>query len=412
MSGKAGEIMSDTSKLIWKGTAFLLHFSVSIYLVDLFFQNKECKLFSSQSELMHAGTDFQAYHNDTDMWPMFFAVENVSLIMDYNQTVDHFAELNKTMPFEAAVLVSNHADDALLGSVNSVIFLMALFEWITAGFALHYLSFQMFHMLDRNIRDINLDDAARLIVFGIDFTWFFIFPCICFSLMPKSEIPINNALCGIMLPVIGMVVVTSDHIIRIKNKFEYDDVNMGIKVRYVEYSLTAPILMLALMSVSINSFSWVPLSSFLCMMVTNLLGVPIHEFSSQIGKNGEYVKLTGQGDQTPEMNRRVVENMELVIGMLLAVSWITFCTSWVGFFIQLPHVWDRLPVTPQVMMVLIPLLFASFGIAGTWQYIVQNSSFLSVLDSIYDMLSILVKLFLVFSITTGSYFRDRYACDY
>ena len=63
------------------------------------------------------------------------------------------------------------------------------------------------------------------------------------------------------------------------NKIRVLDYRMtSTEIRYWEYALTAPCLMLAIQStVFLNSPVWVVQTCFVAIMVTNLLGVPLHQ---------------------------------------------------------------------------------------------------------------------------------------
>jgi hypothetical protein len=203
---------------------------------------------------------------------------NVYKVEEYDST-SPLCMFRGVMP---AIEVTYERNDFMLGGVNNMIFLMLVFEWITASFALDYLA------------DAMPDDAllnTPFIFNLISLAWNLVL--FVFSFMYVKKLPYNNMTLAWVLALVAFVrqsfafynkyIVEKGHLSEtyhiVHYIFDADDKDKLNKIttRYFEYAITAPVLLIAVQSIVAQSAGWAFPVAYLCMAVTNLLGIPLHK---------------------------------------------------------------------------------------------------------------------------------------
>ena len=104
--------------------------------------------------------------------------------------------------------------------------------------------------------------------------------------------------------------------------------------------------------------------------------------------------------------------------MILLASWMAFLTSWLVYFNDIGLFFDRFPIEIKLLVVLLPLLFASFGYCGTvlcvqlacgWE---DSAKFtVKYMDIVYDILSLAVKIMVVLIVWSSNEFKPNSGCS-
>jgi hypothetical protein len=285
-------------------------------------------------------------------------------------------------------------DDYTLGGVNNMIFLMVVFEWITASFALTYVAAK----LDAGYIQTTCD--------AISLVWNL---CLfVFSLAYSPKLPWNNMTIGWLLAAIAMA-WQAVHIYSYKAQKVAYKLNT-ITTRYFEYAITAPVLLIAVQGTVTQAKGWTFPVAFACMAVTNLLGIPLQKAVSY-----ELSRKKLKESEKDDDKVKASDTNQVLIFMTLLVSWLSFLTSFVVYLIETGALFDLYPIPIQVLVVVLPLLFVSFGLCATFICIqvmmgkpVWSDSYM---DYVYDILSLVVKVFVVLTIWFSAEFRPNSGCD-
>jgi hypothetical protein len=469
------EIQSVSKNQIFKFIIFLVHFSFSIFLMDWYVKENRCELLSNRANYFKATTYDGAITRN--LLPMMAEKNNTAYTYTsgldavfsntekqchLNATQENRIHLHPVAQFDAtsplcifrgvmpAIEASYLKDDYTLGGVNNMVFLMLLFEWITASFALDYLA-----------DTTNIPEVA--IVYNlVSLCWNL---CLfVFSFAYVTKLPFNNMTMGWALSLIAMLrqsfhlynsIVTEEDEYTILNVIfgEKDNQLNKITTRYFEYAITAPVLLISVQSIVAQSDGWTYPVAYVCMVVTNLLGIPLHKASTADFDSAEYVSGYGTDDENkpvyggrddilPEVDNRskankpfrstrkmvsavakaaiqaVKANNAVTILMTLLVSWLAFATSWVVYLNEIGLFFSRFPNEIKALVLILPLGFASFGVVGTWLSVQAALGYkeaakktLDYMDYVYDILSLAVKIFVVLIVFTSNEFRPNSGCQ-
>jgi hypothetical protein len=317
--------------------------------------------------------------------------------------------------------VLNDINSHTFGASWNTIATIMVFEWITASYALFYVdpfdSFMPVNALIWGMHPIlivsTLWNGALLVVI-----W---------AVRESLKIPPNNALIFSFCLVFSIVVQNflsiskepypendpepvvavaaqwrTDHFLRTRKKFDLgeswkpidvnfhdaqynqviDEKGMGAIPRYLEYAVTAPLLLVALFSTSVAfAPTWIFQAMFVSLFACNMIGVSLH-----------YVIVS------LEEGRRIAI-------YLFAASWLSFGAGlylfvWVcrDFLLKSPNV-TGMPAWVLVLIWMLIVLYAMFGLLASYYYIprmVSSGPFSSddwvSLAAYFDYCSLFIKL--------------------
>ena len=151
-------------------------------------------------------------------------------------------------------------------------------------------------------------------------------------------------------------------------------------LRYIEYAITAPLLMLATQStIVMNGPIWALQVCYFSMLLCNVLGQAMHRSILGCVHNA-----------TPHAKGAAV--------LFLLSSWLFFSAAWVQFSHALLQMSTNLPTVAITIVSLMIPLYTLFGVAGTaaFFYLYQGAHdsqmILDWLNNVFDVLSIAVKV--------------------
>jgi hypothetical protein len=237
----------DITRLGFKTLAFLVHFGFSIFLLQWYIQNSSCNsgnrsktytqtfinLFGKEREswavLPNTDKD-QSYHYTQDYVPVMSKVAISTHCPEYNVsngiTENDLCIFRGVMPSMETTYLK---DDYTLGSTTNLVFLMILFEWITASFALDYVAESLY-------KEYKWETIGKM-AHQISIVWNVILLIVVIVYIPN--LPWNNV---IIVGVISIVAIT-------RQMLTYGQYMNKTVTRYIEYALTAPVLMISVLSI-------------------------------------------------------------------------------------------------------------------------------------------------------------------
>jgi hypothetical protein len=410
-----------------KYSAFLVHLCFSSFLLGWFITSGKC---DSNSFTTYPATQvqdgwrriwpvlvdyrYQSYSYNKDYNPVF-SLQGIKThsqhedlkdtCRDYSaetQSCDYVGKSGGVMP---SVEIEYGMLDYTLGGVNNIVFLMMVFEWITASFALDYIA----------------EDNRPLNYFSILWNY----ALLVLTAVYTPELPLNNVVLTYVLVCLAIFrqllhasrspetetwgVPQLWHLGEIKGKLP-KNVMDKITTRYFEYSLTAPVLIIAVQSIVTFSPGWTYAVTYVTMVVTNLVGIPMHKVAWRLFENR--APQTGSPDDKP-----LLQN---VLASLLFISWTTFATSWVTYMIEVGMIFSSLPDPIKVLVLMLPVFFTLFGVFATRVYLPLilhtrkgdgiHAQFAGNLDNIFDILSLVIKTLVVLIIWSSNTFKPN-QCD-
>lgn len=281
---------------MWKILAFLIHFAACICLIAWHQKNinddappmrlnqvyyRETVIDSREEEIRYPvivpmGDEAYTFN---DMYEEVF--DKQTMDGNCNETKEEGAcAMQGVMP---TMEIQYLKQDYTLGSANDTVFLLLLFEWITASFALEYVIEGLWPA--HKHRKLGYPIGAFVIIWNIILLIYYA--------VQVTEIPWNNvALASILL---GFTIVRqilqyacsgSNWITEIYLATTSDnDMNTTV-TRYFEYAITAPVLLLAVQAETTQSEGWSYAVAYICMLVTNILGMAMHKVAER-SENGE-----------------------------------------------------------------------------------------------------------------------------
>jgi hypothetical protein len=307
---------------------FIVHFTCSIFLLWWFTRRHLCDSLVNRAAV-YSDTERDYYKSETrHIWPVYIS-ENESVPFEY--TFDQFTGVDATFSETQLIAKCKGNNDLLenpnrkiiapkhtcsfqglmptieiaytqhdftLGGINDMVFLMLVFEWITAAFALDYLYLALCDKIDGAAGNI-ADTLKSLKLNIVSMIWNIGLIIITFTQVNK--LPLNNILLTVILTLFVLLLQYSRYECDKKedDPAKLDMTNLpkmlihffyiiiGIRdlivTRYIEYSITAPILMMAVHSIITQAQGWTYGMVFVCMMVTNLIGIPIQKLYTCIG---------------------------------------------------------------------------------------------------------------------------------
>ena len=320
----------------------------------------------------------------------------------------------------AAFDVLNDVNSHSFGASWNTIATIMVFEWITASYALFYVDPFDGCPGDSLVWGMNpvvvistLWNGALLVVIWAARESLKIPPnnalifsfCLAFSMIVQNRLSISKDPYPESEPEPAVQVAAqwrTDHFLRTRKKFDYaeswkpvgvnfhepqynqaiDDKGMGAIPRYLEYAVTAPLLLVALFSTSVAfAPTWIFQAMFVSMFACNMIGVSLHY---------SIVSL--------EEGRRVA-------AYLFAASWLSFASGmylfvWVcrDFLLKSPAV-TGMPAWVLVLIWMLIVLYGAFGILASYYYIPRMlftgpfpAEDWSALSSYFDYFSLMIKL--------------------
>jgi len=376
---------------------FLIHFGTSIALVSFLYnrEGEKCSRrnfwFTSNREIMR--TELQKNHAITEVIPVLTEYESHTCSVpdpDLGECYDKAVN---------SIGVRYGTSSWTMGGSVHVIALMTIFEYFTASYALVYFSMcfnnGMLGLTSRTIRNLCLVVAQ---------IWNLIFSIVIW--VRPSALPMTH----ILLALVGLVVTSWVQMQYVKMKEEDNGkLKYDFYVRYYEYSLTAPILFISILTIStMSGITATTLQvSFLGMIACNLLGVVIHGFYEDVKEN--------------------VEDSQVKCFYALLFSWWAWLASWLPYFIifsglmgaisEIPDQGVRTGVSAVVVILLI--FYLLFGVIPSFSlYLIRifsPSTDTEVAEDImvkyvFDILSFVVKFVAVVIVTFSDFFQPREAC--
>lgn len=170
-------------------------------------------------------------------------------------------------------------------------------------------------------------------------------------------------------------------------------------LRYLEYSITAPLLMLGTQSTIVMSGPiWALQVCYFSMMFCNLLGVAAHKA----------IMATTKGMVPPHLYGASV--------LFLVSSWLFFSAGWVHFLHFVHNMMQSLPSVAMSIIWLLVVFYLAFGIAGTVAFVQlyynsrPSTQVLATLNTVFDVLSIVVKVSIAASILMSDELGPRSFC--
>jgi hypothetical protein len=285
----------------------------------------------------------------------------------------------------------------VLASSLNLFYIILVFEWISTSFAVFYLM---------NPHD-TLNTKRVLVV------WNLILMLATVTLSSTSEwnIPANNVMVGLVsLAVTIFVQMFVDRIApavdrKSDDKSRQQDESVSghysIIIRYCEYAITAPLLMMGTIAVCTTYAPiWALQVAFVGTMLCNVMGIFAHAIF----------------DANP-----------VAAGIFQQAAWFYFASAWT-FFI---HVVTSLsPDTPSFvisLLLLLPIFYSCFGIAGSTLHaylryrelvpanVIDQAHYrdaaFRITGTIFDLLSVVVKLAISLTVVTGGSFGPGSNCD-
>jgi hypothetical protein len=261
--------------IIYNISIFLTHASVSIYILYLIFQTDEfCLDGSNQKQYMESyvyssvHTSALAHPQPKDIWPVTdnnyerdaaYTVQSGILKVNSNTCVANDTETadNKAVSDACAAAGLHqtfertpHGDlQAILGGSSNILFIMLIFEWVSASFALFYLSWPHMSKTWRWICTVlaAIWDGILIIIVTV----------IIFD--DRWDIPANNAIIG-LFALFKTSIVHMVYTYQLPPTLGPDNVQRsyyGAQIHYLEYAISAPILMMGVQStIILNSAIW------------------------------------------------------------------------------------------------------------------------------------------------------------
>lgn len=291
-----------------------------------------------------------------------------------------------------------------------MVFLMLVFEWITAGFALDYVADELQNIAGKT-KERYRPGIKTIICNSVSIAWNIVL--LLAILILFSRIPWNNAMLACVVTSLALIRQIL-HIFAIHGYMHwvlvvYLQTSLAtyslekIVTRYFEYALTAPLLLIAVQGIVGFAPGWSFAVAYVCMVLTNILGIPIHKLAMY--------KLHYARD-TDKPNAINITNITLA--MILTASWMAFLTCWIVYIAEIVPFFGDVPDEIKVLLVILPVFFTLFGLAGSTLYlsvlarlddiahVIENK-----LDFTYDVLSLVVKILVVLIVFTSEEFKPN-----
>jgi hypothetical protein len=347
---------NEPKRVFQHSCIFLAHATFALYLIFGVMIQKDC--FVGRQHLYEEFVDNQHNHVDTPIWVVNLTDPTQSSSYQYDsaalsgrldrsaaRTMGHdlpkgdWGRCNATNAMQSLLCVDTgvfptfrhelptDTSLVLFSSLNHW-YLILVFEWISATFALFYIPMRSknigtYQFLTRSAMAAN----AVLII-------------VTFVMHSRNhwDIPANNIAVGIF----SLLAATGVLSIQVRNDVGGVDLRYVVLVRYLEYAITAPILMTVTLSVmSLHVPLWALQSSYLCTALCNLVGAA-----------SIYIIIyTDASDY------------------FHVASWFFFMGSWMFFLGRVVRGFGQVPDFIKPVLVLLPLFYTAFGIVGAWLHL-------------------------------------------
>ena len=202
------------------------------------------------------------------------------------------------------------------------------------------------------------------------------------------------------------------------------------ELRYVEYTLTAPVLMLAVQSiVTLHAPIWTLQAAYLGIMLTNALGIPLHQSVSCMVRFSDMNNKKGpESAVLVEEASWMAANFMWCAVCLLLGSWCFFFASWISYMVSLSRYARVFFAQPElipifVLILCLPFFYSLFGIYASWVYVRFMRYYnepqwdmdklrgeLNWLARRFDGFSAVIKILAVIVVTNSDQFGPRSAC--
>jgi hypothetical protein len=416
---------------LYNVSIFLAHATASMFILYLIFQTDEYCLDGSNKVLYMEEYVHDDHHVASD--PDIYPVRDINYDMDAAYTfqsgvlqvnsLNCVATLNQTLNNKAvadACTASGvhqtfestpHSDaQAILGASVNILFIMLIFEWVSASFALYYV--EPFN---------NTADTAigRLIRTCVVVSWNILLIAVVFAMIfdHRWDIPTNNAIIGLYALFKTGIIQILYSCVQSKPAGDFGNIYNSPEIHYIEYAITAPILMMGVQSTIVsNSAIWPIQVAYVGIFTCNILGIPLHQCAVLMYES-----------HLPPTKRHtdVINNLGLSMIFILLASWGMFLSAWVNYIPSILEYYGQYPDFVAVLAISLPVGFAAFGVAASWFYgwilwrIWYNSNIISVdemkarsqvLKTVFDTFSIAIKLAAVFIIVSSDQFGPTAGC--
>lgn len=170
-------------------------------------------------------------------------------------------------------------------------------------------------------------------------------------------------------------------------------------LRYIEYAITAPLLMLGTQStIVMNGPIWALQVCYFSMLLCNVIGLAMHHTILCVVRG------------VNQSGALLVPHEKGAAVLLLASSWLFFTAAWVQFSHSLLQMITQLPSVALIIVSLMISFYSSFGIAGSvaFLYLYKSKDLSSVqktldwLNNVFDVLSVAVKVTVAAIILTSA----------
>ena len=378
---------------------FLIHFSLSIVIIALLFsrEGEKCsrrnRWFTSNKNII----GYEVYQNKTkgEVIPILTEYEsynNCSMI-DPNIGTCYEGAIN-------SIGVRFDNGDFIVGGSVHVLGLMCIFEYFTASFALIY----YVACFKTDFMNVSKDTIMDL-GFLVSIIWNLVFT-VCITarqpVLPQTHL---------LLAWLGTAFTTFVQWRYISMQKSGDAARKyDFYTRYCEYSLTAPVLFISVLTISTMSGISANILhlTFMGMAACNLLGVVIHAFYEGIDDDN-----SGQ-------------NTSKCLYALL-FSWWAWLASWLPYFIIFSGLWNAVNEIPDAgvrngvfaVIVVLIIFYLSFGLIPSFSIYIPKimypgSDFKAyeniMINYVFDSLSLFVKMFSVIIVVSSDFFQPRETC--
>jgi hypothetical protein len=416
---------------LYNVSIFLAHATASMFILYLIFQTDRNCLDGSNKVLYMEEYVYDNHHVATEpnVWPVrdinyhtdaaytfqseVLQVNPFNCVATLNQTLNNpaIADACAASGVHQTFERTPHSDSqAILGARVNILFIMLIFEWVSASFALYYV--EPFN---------NAADSAmgRLIRTCVVVSWDILLISVVFAMIfdPRWDIPTDNAIIGLYALFKSCIIHVLYSCVPSKPAGDFGNVYNSPEIHYIEYALTAPILMMGVQSTIVsNSAIWPVQIAYVGIFTCNILGIPLHQCAVLMYES-----------HLPAEKRPadIINNLGLSMIFILLASWGMFMSAWVNYIPSILEYYGQYPDFVAVLAISLPVGFAAFGVAASWFYgwilwrIWYNSNIISaeemqsrsqVLKTVFDTFSIAIKLAAVFIIVSSDQFGPTAGC--
>lgn len=295
-------MLSIILRNVYNISIFLAHASASIYILFLVFQvDKYCAEGSNKKHYIEEyvnNAQHRYLYNDgysSRTWPVKNERYDGSEIYQgvlqpttgiCRDITDQESQNNAVIHACAAAglhqsfeKTPDNAIQSILGSSINILYLMLIFEWISASFALFYVDDIQESKPNPNLSRFKL--TILCIVFAWDITLIILAFVMVFD--DRWNVPTNNAILGMFAlfkTIVVQISCTANAVSRPQNAVSETPLNSPLEnsyssaaIHYIEYAITAPILVIGVQStIVLNSSIW-PIQ--VCVSIFNIFDQPL-----------------------------------------------------------------------------------------------------------------------------------------